>query len=215
MWFSWTAPAGGTATFDSAGSGLDTLLAVYEGGSVNGLAGVAANDVAGGTLQSRVERPAVAGHTYRLAVDGYNGAGGQATLRWVLRGSSDDPFSSAQALSGSTGSMTGSTVGANREAGEPRHAAGNSGGASIRYRWTTPVTADVEIKTFGSSFDILLGVYRGAALSALTREAENDDAGGRLQSRVRFRARARVTSRIAIDGYGGATGATRLTYLVR
>ena len=44
VWYRWTAPAGGTVTFDTLGSVFDTLLGVYTGVNVNQLAGVAAND---------------------------------------------------------------------------------------------------------------------------------------------------------------------------
>src|SRR5438552_2355269 len=44
VWFSWTAPARGQATFSTAGSSFDTLLAAYRGTIVSGLTRVAAND---------------------------------------------------------------------------------------------------------------------------------------------------------------------------
>ena len=43
-WWSWTAPTNGQATITTAGSGFDTILAVYTGGAVNALALVATND---------------------------------------------------------------------------------------------------------------------------------------------------------------------------
>src|SRR5262249_58600135 len=81
MWYAWTAPATATVTFDTIGSGFDPLLAAYTGSAVNALTQVAANDDASG-LQSRISFPAVAGTTYRIAIDGYNGASGAVTLNW-------------------------------------------------------------------------------------------------------------------------------------
>jgi hypothetical protein len=58
------------------------LLAVYTGTSLTALTQTAANDDSGGTTQSRVSFTAVAGRTYRIAVDGYGGASGNVTLTW-------------------------------------------------------------------------------------------------------------------------------------
>ena len=83
VWYRWTAPATGTATFDTCGSGYDTLLAAYTGTTVNALALVAGNDDSCG-LQSQVSFAATSGVTYRIAVDGYAAETGTVTLGWSL-----------------------------------------------------------------------------------------------------------------------------------
>jgi hypothetical protein len=120
-------------------------------------------------------------------------------------------FSAAAALTGSSGSWTGSTTGATKEAGEPSHA-GNAGGHSVWFTWTAAAGGATTFKTAGSSFDTLLAVYTGSAVSALTAVASNDDADGTLQSRVSFTASAGVTYRVAVDGYGGASGNVALAW---
>jgi hypothetical protein len=65
----------------------------------------------------------------------------------------------------------------------------------------------------GSSFDTLLAVYTGSTVSALTRIASDDDSGGSLTSRVSFSAVAGTTYRIAVDGYGAASGSVKLTWV--
>jgi subtilisin family serine protease len=82
IWYRWTAPATGTVTFDTLGSNFDTVLAVYTGANVTGLAGIVANDNAPGGLQSRVQFEALSGTTYRVAVDGFAGAVGNVNLTW-------------------------------------------------------------------------------------------------------------------------------------
>jgi hypothetical protein len=84
VWFTWVAPATGTATFDTGGSAFDTLLAVYTGTAVGALRQIAANDNYGGPT-SRVSFTAVSGTTYRIAVDGRRGAYGSYVLGWSLR----------------------------------------------------------------------------------------------------------------------------------
>jgi subtilisin family serine protease len=81
VWWSWTAPANGSVTVDTAGSNYDTLLGVYTGTAVNALTTIGTNDDASGLgLRSRVTFTASAGVTYQIAVDGFNAATGNITL---------------------------------------------------------------------------------------------------------------------------------------
>ena len=127
----------------------------------------------------------------------------------------NDGFTAAQTIAGTAGEVTGTTNrGATTEAMEPKHA-GNSGGASVWYRWTAPGAGSVRIDTQGSSFDTLLGVYTGDDLSGLRTVASNDDeSAGDVTSEVRFAAVAGQTYRIAVDGYNhgadAAEGAVNL-----
>ncbi len=85
VWYSWTAPATGTATVDTSGSTFDTVLGVYTGSSFP-LTLVMQDDdgMGGGSRQSRVTFPATNGTTYKIAVDGYNGVSGTVTLNRSL-----------------------------------------------------------------------------------------------------------------------------------
>ena len=83
VWWPWTAPATGSATFDTRGSDFDTLLAVYTGDGLNRLAEVASNDDASDEeRQSSVRFRVEQGQTYHVAVDGYDGATGAIVLNW-------------------------------------------------------------------------------------------------------------------------------------
>ncbi|MEW5967887.1 MAG: S8 family serine peptidase [Pseudomonadota bacterium] len=86
VWWRWTPSASGTARFDTHGSGFDTVLAVYGGGSVSTLVELASNDNDGSAGNaSGLSFAATAGTTYRIAVDGKSGASGAVTLAWTLR----------------------------------------------------------------------------------------------------------------------------------
>jgi len=127
----------------------------------------------------------------------------------------NDNFANAQVISGNSGTVTGSNVGATKEPGEPNHA-GNAGGASVWYRWTPSISGSVTIDTIGSNFDTLLAVYTGSAVDSLTLIASNDDiGGGNLQSRMTFPATAGTTYHIAVDGYGGDTGNITLNWSLK
>jgi len=127
----------------------------------------------------------------------------------------NDEFSDPQALSGWSGSTTGSTNGYSKEEGEPTHA-GNAGGASRWFAWTAPATGEAVFDTRGSGFDTLLAVYTGSSLGALTPVASDDDIedGVDQDSEVRFAATAGTTYRIAIDGFEGASGTYALRWSV-
>jgi hypothetical protein len=84
VWYSWAAPASGPWTFDTVGSGFDTLLAIYTGSSVNALTEVGSNDDSSPGTISRVSFIAAAGTVYRIAIDGRNGDSGNATLNWAF-----------------------------------------------------------------------------------------------------------------------------------
>jgi hypothetical protein len=124
----------------------------------------------------------------------------------------NDMFAAAQAIAGGSGTISGTTVSATKEPGEPAHA-GNSGGHSVWYRWQAPARVNVTFSTSGSSFDTLLAVYEGSSVSALVAVAANDDSGsGTTTSRVRFRTRAGATYYIAVDGKNGAAGPLTLSW---
>jgi hypothetical protein len=118
---------------------------------------------------------------------------------------SNDMFASPTAISGSSGSVTGSNAFATKETGEPPHA-GKDGGASVWFRWTPASSGAVTFTTAGSSFDTLLAVYTGSSVGALTEVASNDDVPEVTTSQVTFTAVAGTTYRIAVDGWAGDTG---------
>jgi hypothetical protein len=92
VWFNWTSPVNGQATFDTLGSGFDTTLAVYTGATLTQLAGQAqSNNIGGGTRTSRVQFSVVAGTTYRVVVDGWNGENGNVVLNWSSTGTTPTP----------------------------------------------------------------------------------------------------------------------------
>ncbi len=108
-------------------------------------------------------------------------------------------------------SIEGTNVSATKEPSEPEHA-GNAGGKSVWFTWTAPSDGSVPhlaLRTF-ASFDTILGVYTGSAVSSLTEVAANDDgtSGG---STVSFATTPGTTYRIAIDGFAGKSGVFFLT----
>ena len=153
------------------------------------------------------------GTTYHYRIRSYNTAGNSAYSSEVSRTTYTPPannnFASATLLTGAVVTANGTNVYATKETGEPNHA-GIIGGASVWWKWTASASAEVDIDTFGSNFDTILGVYTGFGVAGLTSRASNDDAAGGYQSKVTFNAVANTIYYIAVDGYSGATGSITL-----
>ena len=133
----------------------------------------------------------------------------------------NDSFATAIGLTGTVGTVTGGNNGASKEAGEPAVAA-NAGGASVWYRFRAPATGTLRLSTEGSTFNTLLGVYRGTSVAALHEVASNDDVNPTTGwSLLEAKVKRGVTYRIAIDGQnigagaGPGAGDARLPLLAR
>ncbi len=207
MWWSWTAPSSGSFSVNTTGSTFDTTLGIYTGSSLNTLAAVASNDdESGSILTSRVTYSAIAGTTYQISVDGYNGASGQISLAIISNNVANDNFANRIPLTGSNFTVTGANLGASLETGEPKNA-GVTGGKSVWWSWTSPFSGQASITTAGSTFDTTLGVYTGSNVNSLVAVVSNDDESGSiLTSNVTFSAVAGTTYQISVDGYKGASG---------
>ncbi len=121
----------------------------------------------------------------------------------------NDDLAGATVLTGASLALTAANGGATKESGEPSHA-GNSGGASVWWTWTAPSSGVVAVDTIGSDFNTLLAVYTGSAVGSLTSVASDDDSGFGGRSKLSFNAVAGTVYRIAVDGFGGASGSITL-----
>jgi hypothetical protein len=118
-----------------------------------------------------------------------------------------DLFADATALSGSNGTITGTTVSATGESGEPDHAGASTPLNSVWCKWAAPANGAVSFDTTGSLFDTTIAAYTGATVASLTPVAANDNlSGANIRSRIRFTAVQGATYYIAIDGMGAANG---------
>ena len=167
VWFTWTAPASVGVTLDTAGSSLNTILAVYTGDAVGALTRVPSTRAAGASRAKRYFR-AAAGTTYRIAVDGARAPQGtfSLTLRTTLP-PANDHFLAATPLAGTTATADGDTIGATGEPGEPNP--GGTAGASVWYAWTAPATGRLSVAVPKSDFGASTAVYTGLAVGSLTR----------------------------------------------
>lgn len=118
----------------------------------------------------------------------------------------NDFFTNATLIAGFSGTVTGATVGATLEAGEPvvLNQAGFPipNGASVWFRWTAPASGAVFFNTFGSAFDTVLSGHDGSNFVSLVQLDGNDDFGGTLQSQISWITTAGVEYRVRVAGFG-------------
>lgn len=207
LWWEWTAAASGNVTVTTQGSDVDTVVAVYSGGTLGGLSLIGANNDANATTRtSRVEFVATAGATYQIVVG--SAGSGTGSIRLSLGARPDnDAFATPFDLRGPSASVAATNAQCTTEAGEPR-ILGNAGGTSLWYRWTAPKSGRFQASVHTADFDPLLAVYTGEALDALTLVVAGDNTGfdgSQLPSLCTFEAKQGVTYRFAVDSKNAAT----------
>jgi hypothetical protein len=152
-----------------------------------------------------------AGVTYHISVDETDRPSHGTFTLYLSRAGTLDNFvnaSNISNISGATQRTAGvSTMGATLEAGEP-----GIGGSSIWYRCTAPNATPIYLNTFGSTYDTVLTVYTGSALTGLTEIAMNDDFGGadNRSSALNFTPTSGTSYYIRISGFSNRNGVARL-----
>ena len=109
----------------------------------------------------------------------------------------NDMFTDSIAISGASGSVTGSNVDATIEIGEPPPRSNKT----VWWSWTAPASGGCEFNTYGSDFDTYLAVFTGSSVGALTLVAENDDSDSGVDSKVCFDVTAGQTYQIQVSGH--------------
>ena len=89
VWWKWTATNFGQLTVSTVGSSFDTVVAIYSGASVDHLQSIGGDDEFGGKGTSLTTIFVVPGVTYAIAVDGYDGATGDISLKLDFKASSE------------------------------------------------------------------------------------------------------------------------------
>jgi hypothetical protein len=180
------------------------LQAVLNGGVISGYIGIMDPRIPGNLTRSITDNDVNA-----LNIFGFN-----SNAVAPPAPPANDNFAAAQTVTGCSGTVNGTNVGATKEAGEPNHLSTTTdptggGSRSVWYKWQAPSTTSVTFATEGSSFDTVMGVYTGSSVSSLTVVGQHDDVSSTDKtSSVTFNATAGTTYMIAVDGYnnGGAGG---------
>src|SRR5215213_971842 len=85
----------------------------------------------------------------------------------------NDNYANAILVSGASGTVMTSNVGATKEPGEPNLGL-NRGGASIWYKWVAPGNGVLKVDTVGTSINSIVGVFVGNSMTTATKLAGTD-----------------------------------------
>ena len=214
VWYRYTPSTDLAVAADTAGSGYDTRLCVYEG-SRGALTEVASNDDANGTFFAALTANLLAGTTYwfMVATNQPDASNLHLSLHETtpLPPVAGDDFDAATQIGSTPYANTLDVSRATAAADDPTDCFGNA--SSVWYAYTPTVSGLLDISTAGSDYDTALGVYTGSR-GALTPVACNDDDAG-VTSDVSFEATAGVTYYIlAVAAWGSTPGTLQLSALL-
>ena len=201
VWWRWTAAVDGQAKLSTVGSDFSTVISAFRGNSLNDLVLIgSAQDVSANDSGAKLSINVAKEERIYIAVDGLSGETGNISLNIGQKPVNDD-FSERLQIPGINTRISGSNISASSELGEPTHALVPAS-KSVWWSWTSPVSGKVTISTSATnSFDTLLSVYTGNALSSLSVVAEDDDSLPGFLSEVSIDAIEGETYQIAVDSW--------------
>ena len=140
-------------------------------------------------------------------------------MGWTLKGDVpalaapvNDNFANATAISGTSGTTSGSNEESTSQAAEPLIGYRSSATTTVWWKWNAPSSGSVQVDTMGTLFDTVLGIYTGSSVTALAKVTEDDDSGGNNTSKCTFSCTSGTTYYICVAGYGGKTGTIQLNW---
>jgi len=218
IFYCWTASCTGTATVTTCGTtGLDTVIAVYDGCSCFGTLLTCVDDACG--LQTTVNFSAVAGQQYLIQLGGFGGGQGSGTFNISCAGgggcTTDDDCACATSVGVPSTTFVDTTT-ATIDVLAP------TCGTTVTApgRWLTFVGngAQITVTTCnaGTTYDTKLIVYRDSCTAPVC-VGGNDDGGdeacdcpncggSNYESRVIFASTSGTTYYVLVEGFGGSTG---------
>ncbi len=205
VWHRFTPAAKDRFIVSTNGSSYDTTLAAYTGSAVNALTAIVSDDDGGDGSASLITFTVSPANPVSVAIDGYQGATGNATLRWDPVALTNDNFAAAVVLNGGQGVLNGFNFRATGEAGEPNT------GSSVWYRWTAPASTGGAVGVLSQDMASFVGIYTGNAVGALTPVVTATAAAG-VEAVANFAPVAGTVYRIQVKGGTGGTGEFSLSW---
>jgi len=219
VWYQFVALTDGTITIQKPSRSGGPQLIAYQGDSIGSLTLLGVDKVGEGSIASSVctfTFDVREGRSYHLAVL-YRGVS-EFTFTMVLAAApANNAFAARTIIDAQASTAFGTTVGANKETGEPF-----DGQRTVWWLWTPDRDGPVILTTSGSTFDTALAVYTGASLGDLSLVASNDDCyafgvtngpNSDSISRVKFHAAVGTNYSIVVAVAKGEPGIVSLNFL--
>ncbi len=208
IWYCYAPENSCNVTVSTAGSGFDTILAIYNGCNTSPTLGnlIDCNDDGPDSRQAEVSFPAIGGNKYLIEVGGYYADTGRGLISVscdsVIPGdlgnnncNNAKPIGNVTGLAFDTGNAT---------YDGPGHCMTSP---NIWYIYIATCSGEAAVSLCGSSYDTKLAVYNGGGCNpSLSRLIEcNDDSCG-TQSEVTFEVIAGQQYLIEVGGFSDNTG---------
>ena len=118
----------------------------------------------------------------------------------------NDDFANAVAITGASGSATGTDLDSTFETGESSALSSFPASGDVWYSWTAPSTGVVAFRTTNPNpanevWDTVLAAQTGSDVTALTTVEQGDDYHQDLSSRIVFSAAAGTTYHVSVGAY--------------
>jgi hypothetical protein len=199
LWYQYTATTNERVVLSVCGSAYDTALEVFTGNCASLVSFICLDDSCG--FQTQLAFDGALGTTYYFRIGGFAGQAGSGTLTVSLI----PPLGPAEECSGAlpvaNGSTHFNTIGATTSAVPTWYCIG---GSDLWFTFTAAGT-QVDVDTFGSSFDTVIEAWEGPCVSP-TWIYCNDDSGGTLQSFLSIATVAGQAYHLRVGGYYGLQG---------
>jgi hypothetical protein len=169
LWWSWTAPGPGVLTLAASAASFPPVLRVYRGNSLDKLHWP--YDYTPWQSSGPFRIVVVEDEVLQIAVakpgadwPPYSSGAFTLSMQFDSHGAppANDEFASAVVLNSADQTVSGSTIGATRQAGEPYH-----GDFTAWYSWVAPADGSLIVGIPVADFDPLLCVYRGETIEEL------------------------------------------------
>jgi hypothetical protein len=199
------------APFDDGGSAITSYTVTAQPGNIT----------ATGSSCPILVQGLTNGVAYTFTVTATNAAGGTSqpssqtspVTPHVPAGTppANDNFANAQVITGASGSVVGSNIGATVEPGEP-NIQDSQGGASVWYRWTAPADGTVTFDTCDAhpGVDGHIEAFLGNNLASISPfgvgPSQNLCPAGEAGSNITFTVSAGITLDIKFDGFNYGNG---------
>lgn len=210
VWFTYTALATGSHTFDTCSTtrNFDTTLEVFSG-TCAALTSIGCNDDSC-ALGSSVTANLTAGQTYRVHVGGYNNATGAFDVNVTAPNVAGDECTAPIPIAlGANGIF--SNVGATASTTAPAWTCGFGSPLDVWFSFTANCTAPTTFTTcpLGRTVDTMVSIYSGTCASPVLLGCNDDSCG--LGSQLTVNLVSGQTYLVRVGGYNGAVGSFWLT----